>query len=135
MMEQLVSRRKIIPTIIQNIEGIEHETLELSRQQWKIMEELVSVLEPFKVTIITLSEEKIPLISLLKPLLWQLVSSHIKIKDSDSDIARTIKQSLSEMLCEKYADSNINTLLLIATALDPRYLFVEKKNEFFKEIN
>lgn len=84
------------------------------------MADLVNVLEPFKVTIMTLSEEKMPLISLLKPLLWQLVSSHLKVKEDDSEIARSFKESLSDMLCERYADSNVTLLLQIATTLDPR---------------
>ncbi|XP_015591465.1 zinc finger BED domain-containing protein 1 isoform X2 [Cephus cinctus] len=121
MLEQILLRRNIIDNIFESIEGIDQEVIELSNEQWKIIEDLVSVLEPFKVTIMTLSEEKIPLISLLKPLLWQLVSSHLKVKEDDNDIARSFKESLSEMLCDRYADNNITLLLQIATTLDPRF--------------
>lgn len=54
-----------------------------------------------QVTIMTLSEEKTPLISLLKPLLWQLVSSHLKVIDTDSQHARLFKTSLSGMLTSR----------------------------------
>lgn len=120
MLEQMVMRRNIIIPILENIEGIDQETIELSSEQWKIMEDLVNVLEPFKVTIMTLSEEKMPLISLLKPLLWQLVSSHLKVKDSDNEVAKTFKESLSNMLCERYSNNDVSVLLQIATTLDPR---------------
>lgn len=120
MMEQIALRRNIISSILESIEGNEPEVIDLSPDQWKIVEDLVNVLEPFKVTIMTLSEEKMPLISLLRPLLWQLVSSHLKVKDSDSETARSFKESLSDMLCERYADYNVTVLLQIATTLDPR---------------
>jgi hypothetical protein len=55
-----------------------------------------------QVTIMTLSEEKTPLISLLKPLLWQLNSSHLKPKEADSETARTFKEALSESLSERW---------------------------------
>lgn len=119
MLEQMVMRRNIIVPILESIEGIDQE-IELTNEQWKIMEDLVNVLEPFKVTIMTLSEEKMPLISLLKPLLWQLVSSHLKVKDSDNDVAKTFKESLSNMLCERYSSNDVSLLLQIATTLDPR---------------
>ncbi|XP_014602964.1 PREDICTED: zinc finger BED domain-containing protein 1-like [Polistes canadensis] len=121
MMEQIVHRHNIISSILDNLESNEQETIGLSPEEWRVVEDLVNVLEPFKVTIMTLSEEKMPLISLLRPLLWQLVSSHLKVKESDSDIARSFKESLSDMLCERYADYNVTLLLQIATSLDPRF--------------
>jgi len=121
MLEQLVLRRNIITTILQQMEGIDQEMVDITSEQWKIMEDLVAVLEPFKVTTMTLSEEKIPQISLLKPLLWQLVSSHLKVQESDSETAKSFKESLSDMLCERYADGNVTLLLQIATTLDPRF--------------
>jgi hypothetical protein len=121
MLQQMIPRRDIITTILSGIDGIDLNAIDLNDEQWQIVIDLVDVLEPFKVTIMTLSEEKMPLISLLKPLLWQLVSAHLKVKEGDSDIARSFKESLSEMLCERYSDPNVSLLLQIATTLDPRY--------------
>lgn len=120
MLEQMVMRRNIIISILDNMEGIDQEMIELTNEQWKIMEDLVNVLEPFKVTIMTLSEEKMPLISLLKPLLWQLVSAHLKVKDTDNEVAKSFKESLSNMLYERYSNNDVSLLLQIATTLDPR---------------
>lgn len=122
MLEQVIARRSMITSILENMEGIDQEMFEITNEQWKIMEDIVNVLAPFKVTIMTLSEEKTPLISLLKPLLWQLVSSHLKVKETDSDTAKTFKESLSDMLCERYSDYSVTLLLQIATTLDPRYI-------------
>lgn len=120
MLEQMVLRRNIVVSLLDGMEGIDQEVVSLSTEQWKVIEDLVAVLEPFKVTIMTLSEEKMPLISLLKPLLWQLVSSHLKSKDSDSETARSFKESLSDMLCDRYSDPSVTILLQTATTLDPR---------------
>lgn len=125
MLEQMITRRDMITAILESMEGIDQEMFEITNEQWKIMEDIVNVLEPFKVTIMTLSEEKMPLISLLKPLLWQLVSSHLKVKESDSDTAKSFKESLSDMLCDRYADCNVTLLLQIATTLDPRYINIK----------
>lgn len=121
MLEQMLMRRNIVTAILENMEGIDQEMFEITNEQWKVIEDIVGVLEPLKVTIMTLSEEKMPLISLLKPLLWQLVSSHLKVKESDSDTAKSFKESLSNMLCEQYNDYNVKLLLQIATTLDPRF--------------
>ncbi|XP_058793121.1 E3 SUMO-protein ligase ZBED1-like [Phymastichus coffea] len=119
MLQQMIPRQEIISSIFNNI-NID-QSVDLSEDQWQIVHDLVDVLEPFKVTIMTLSEEKMPLISLLKPLLWQLVSAHLKVKDLDSETARSFKESLSKMLYERYADPNVSLLLQIATTLDPRF--------------
>ncbi|XP_011865113.1 PREDICTED: zinc finger BED domain-containing protein 1 isoform X2 [Vollenhovia emeryi] len=121
MLEQMLPRRDIIMSILENMDGIDQEMFEITNEQWMIMEDIVNVLEPFKVTIMTLSEEKMPLISLLKPLLWQLKSSHLKAKEGDSDTARIFKKSLADMLEDRYSDESVKLLQQIATALDPRF--------------
>jgi hypothetical protein len=65
---------------------------------WNALMEIILL----QVTIMTLSEEKTPLISLLKPLLWQLNSSHLKPKEADSETARSFKEALSESLSERW---------------------------------
>jgi hypothetical protein len=57
----------------------------------------------------TLSEEKTPLISLLKPLLWQLNSSHLKVKEADSETARAFKEALSESLSDRWVVMTVLT--------------------------
>lgn len=129
MLEQLSLRRTVLSNVLDAVERADHDVIDLTQDEWKLIEDLVTVLEPFKVTIMTVGEEKIPLISLLKPLLWQLVSSHLKAKETDSSTTRNFKENLSDMLCERYADSNVTLLLQIATTLDPRYTFIKSSLE------
>lgn len=68
----------------------------------------------------TLSEEKIPLISLLKPLLWQVINNKLNEKDTDSVTLLSLKKIIVDHLRFRYNDEQISTLLQIATMLDPR---------------
>uniref|UniRef100_A0A1B6J4V3 BED-type domain-containing protein n=3 Tax=Homalodisca liturata TaxID=320908 RepID=A0A1B6J4V3_9HEMI len=123
MIESMVARRQIIPTILENIDSssFDRDVLSISDQDWTLLEDVLSVLEPFKVTMMTLSEEKAPLMSLLKPLLWQLLSCHLQAKDEDSVNAQVFKVALKTLLSEKYSDPTVSKLLQIATTLDPRF--------------
>lgn len=121
MLRQMFLRRDIIGNILATSDRNNQIITDLDEEQWKIVNDLVVVLEPFTITILTLSEEKMPLVSLLKPLLWQLVSAHLKVLEDDSDNARMFKATLSQQLCVRYSDPKLSLLLQIATALDPRY--------------
>ncbi|PSN40139.1 hypothetical protein C0J52_13056 [Blattella germanica] len=134
MLEQMLVRKGIMHVVMENIDTIDRDAVIMSEDEWKIVEDLVMVLEPFKVTIMTLSEEKTPLISLLKPLLWQLNSSHLKVKEADSDTAKAFKESLSENLSDRYSDSAVNLLLQTATTLDPRFKLLPYASEDDKNI-
>lgn len=70
----------------------------LTDKDWSVIEDVVTTLEPLKVTVTTLSEERIPLISLLKPLINQLTSYHLKVKPSDSILAASLKNKFSNEL-------------------------------------
>lgn len=122
MLEQMVLRKNIITTIIDTGDGIDQGVPDLTHEQWQLMEDLVSALESFKTTIMTLSEEKIPLISLLKPLVWQLVSTHLKPRNDERDLAKSIKRTLSNNLIDRYTDIDVLRFLIISTSLDPRFI-------------
>lgn len=135
MLEQILVRKGVMACVLDNIEGIlDRDAVTLTEDEWKVVEDLVMVLEPFKVTIMTLSEEKTPLISLLKPLLWQLNSSHLKVKEADSETARAFKEMLSDSLSERYSDTAVNLLLQTATTLDPRFKLLPYASEEDKNI-
>ncbi|XP_049804110.1 E3 SUMO-protein ligase ZBED1 isoform X1 [Schistocerca nitens] len=134
MLEQMLVRRNILPSVLENVEIADKEAFILNDHEWKMLEDLVMILEPFKVTIMTLSEEKIPLISLLKPLLWQLNSSHLKVKDTDTEFAQSFKATLSESLSARYSDPAVDVLLQTATTLDPRFKLLPYATEEDKSI-
>lgn len=97
-LERFIQRKENIKNIYNsmNIEFFPHEIL--TDKDWSVIEDVVTTLEPLKVTVTTLSEEKIPLISLLKPLINQLTSHHLKVKPSDSLLAANLKTRFANEL-------------------------------------
>lgn len=97
-LERFVQRKDSIKNICNSLEigFFPHEIL--TDEDWSVIEDVVSTLEPLKVTVTTLSEEKIPLISLLKPLINQLTSHHLKVKTSDSHLAASLKNTFANEL-------------------------------------
>lgn len=97
-LERLFQRKDTIKTLCNNL-GIgffPHEML--TDKDWSVIEDVVKTLEPLKVTVTVLSEEKIPLISLLKPLINQLTSQHLKVKPEDSNFAANLKNTFASEL-------------------------------------
>ncbi|XP_011344629.1 zinc finger BED domain-containing protein 1-like [Ooceraea biroi] len=126
MLEQMVLHRTLITSILENMEGMDQELnqewIEITNDQWKIIDDLMSILKPLQDTIMTLNEEeRIPQVSVLMPLLQRLVSSHLIVQESDSETAKSFKESLSDMLYKRYEDGNVTLFLQIATTLDPRF--------------
>lgn len=77
----------------------------------------------------TLSEEKIPLISLLKPLIWQVVNNKLNEKESDSMTLQSLKKAIIDHLTFRYSEEQISSLLQIATMLDPRFKLLPFSSE------
>lgn len=52
MLEAVLARRQVISTILENIEppAYDKDLLNLHDQDWALIEDLITVLEPFKVT-------------------------------------------------------------------------------------
>ncbi|XP_044597885.1 E3 SUMO-protein ligase ZBED1 [Cotesia glomerata] len=144
MLQQIIAKRNYIETLLvskSESEGgeLDWTGIKLAPEDWSTMEDLVMALEPLKVIILTLVEERIPMISLLKPILWQLESVHLGTKPSDSSLVRGFKYQISQKLNERYESGEIINMLQIATTLDPRfkqlpYASEEEKAESMKEI-
>lgn len=97
-LEHFVQRKDPIKTLCNTLDigFFPHELL--TDKDWSVIEDVVTTLEPLKVTVTTLSEEKIPLISLLKPLINQLTIYHLKVKPGDSNLAASLKNTFSNEL-------------------------------------
>ncbi|XP_075217394.1 E3 SUMO-protein ligase ZBED1-like [Lycorma delicatula] len=123
MLEQFLARRSIINSVIESIDpsSYEKDLVIITDDDWAVIEDVVTVLEPFKVTTMTLAEEKAPLVSLLKPLMWQLISVHLKVRENDSTLGKELKVILSKMLKERYSEKSVDMVLKAATTLDPRF--------------
>lgn len=49
MLEQLLVRKGVMASVLDNIETVDRDAITLTEDEWKVVEDLVMVLEPFKV--------------------------------------------------------------------------------------
>jgi hypothetical protein len=49
MLEQLLVRKGVMASVLDNIETMDRDAITLTEEEWKVVEDLVMVLEPFKV--------------------------------------------------------------------------------------
>ena len=69
--------------------------LELLPNEWRILEDILKLLRPFKIATQHLSGEKYPTISALGPLLHE-IQSKIVFQDDDSNAIKAFKKALQE---------------------------------------
>jgi len=120
MLKNLYSRKNNIAQFIGDLEtGPEDIVFHLP--EWKDILDLLNLLDPLKTIVVTLLEEKNSLISLLKPLIWQLNSAKFDIYAGDSAMMQELKVTIKNVLNEAYAEVNADNLTQIATTLDPRF--------------
>ncbi|KAM9313651.1 E3 SUMO-protein ligase ZBED1-like [Pholidichthys leucotaenia] len=93
-----------------------------SRSDWKVLEDLCSVLKPLDVACRTLAKEAFPRLSLIKPILTGLLSRHLVSRPSDSsNVLKEVKRMMRRNLEHCYENPAVNKVLSIACSLDPQF--------------
>ncbi|RZF44183.1 hypothetical protein LSTR_LSTR003823 [Laodelphax striatellus] len=113
MLEELKKRRSIVCNVIDTLGASDEEKLLLafSDEEWSLVSDVVMT---------TLAEEKSPLVSIVRPLLNELLNSRLLITKEDSDFAVILKTKIFKSLEKFYSEESVETLLKISTVLDPR---------------
>ncbi|KAM8880288.1 uncharacterized protein AB9W97_015176 isoform 1-T1 [Spinachia spinachia] len=92
------------------------------RSEWKVVEDLCSVLKPLDVACRTLAKEAFPRLSLIKPILTGLLSRHLVTRTGDSSsILKEVKRMMRRNLASCYENPAVNRVLCVACALDPQF--------------
>ncbi|XP_068590756.1 E3 SUMO-protein ligase ZBED1-like [Cebidichthys violaceus] len=104
-----------------------------SRSEWKVAEELCSVLKPLDVACRTLAKEAFPRLSLIKPILTGLLSRHLVPRTGDSSsVLKEVKRTMRRSLASCYENPVVNRVLCVACSLDPQFHglgFMEDKEQ------
>lgn len=118
MMERVIEQQLPVSGVLLQRRDLIH--LEISPNEWRILEDVVQLLRPFKVATEYLSGERYPTISALGPLLNEI---HKKVSPcSDDSIAvREFKKALPNDLAGRYVNPDIRGLLRKASFVDPRF--------------
>lgn len=98
------------------------KTLDMRDEYWRLMEEMLPVLQPLQIVTALLSAEKTPSASLVYPMMFKLTTSDLAGKEDDSATVRDLKRDLRKALDERFLLSAKETAkhpFVTATVLDP----------------
>ncbi|KAM6892681.1 polyprenol dehydrogenase isoform 1-T1 [Lycodopsis pacificus] len=93
---------------------------------WALLDDLIEILQPFKVVANMITSCRYPTISMVRPVLHMLLNTTLKVKDGDLKEITMTKEIISKVLSSTYSQDtppsqDIATFLNVATFLDPRY--------------
>lgn len=108
--------------------------LELSIQQWQLIEEVVVALKPFLVATTAISGDKYPTLSKTYPIFMGILTNHMKIHAGDSEVVISFKEAAAADMKSRLPTDDDDVRLcehpvITACALDPAY----KKLRFLTE--
>ena len=93
----------------------------LTDEEFKVIEALSAVLEPFSYLTDALSGEKTVTISAIRPVMKHVIDVLTMNKDTDSRLTKEIKQKIKDDIIKRYDDDSIQQLMDKAGFLDPRF--------------
>jgi len=119
MITRLLEQEEAIRTVL----GASRDTSHLlpTWQDIHVWESLAEALSPLEDLTDFLSGDSHITISSVIPVLYNLATKVLKVKEDDSTLAKNIKQHVISYMEEKYTDSKTKEILNIATFLDPRF--------------
>ncbi|XP_072444855.1 E3 SUMO-protein ligase ZBED1-like isoform X2 [Chiloscyllium punctatum] len=102
-------------------ESLQEKGLALRLDDWQVVREIVDILKPLAIATSTFTKERFSSLSLVKPVITSLVYKHLAASESDSELAHDIKQTICANLNQWYSAREVNQVLNLACALDPRF--------------
>ncbi|KAL5237601.1 hypothetical protein ACI65C_005012 [Semiaphis heraclei] len=103
--------------------------LEITENQWCLIETLICLLKPFYVLTTVLCKENHSPVSMVRPLLHKVIENHLKSQDDDNiiikDFRKTVVNELTKRFNLQFEITNIISVSHISSFLDPRYKDLE----------
>ena len=118
MIERLCEQQAAISAVLHHHRDLLH--LEHSPSEWRLLEDLCKVLEPFKDATTYLSASRYPTLSILGPMLHKILNTLEENDSSTSAAMLRVKHAIASDLRTRYQDVEVRMLLNKASLLDPR---------------
>ncbi|XP_075695092.1 E3 SUMO-protein ligase ZBED1-like [Rhinoderma darwinii] len=118
LLQSIVDHSKFFKGLIETING---DGLSLQPEDWSILQDVVDILKPLSIATSTFTKDQFAGLSLVKPVITSLLYKHLAPNELDSEFSKNIKKAIHEELSFKYSDSDVNQVLNLACALDPRF--------------
>lgn len=109
------------------------KNLEISEEEWDVMESMVKVLRPFQVATTVLCNEKMVTISLVRPIIHGLKTKHMIESSEDDNYIQSFKSEAISSLDKRFNKSTNLTSQQISCFLDPRYKSLSHEDEFTRK--
>ena len=81
--------------------------------EWNLLEDLVTVLEPFEEATKALSGSNYPTISMISPLLYQVCKVTLKVNEDKNVNLKRIKETMLEDFQDRYSSPAITEILIL----------------------
>ena len=125
--DRLLQCRQAVINI--GLNDIEVAVLTLSLEEWEDLIQIREILKPFTFIIDVLQTAQRPSISMIKPLIFNIITHILKITKEDNDYVVTIKHLILEDFLDRIKNYEaIKDLLLLTSIIDPRF-----KNMYYLE--
>ena len=118
MIKRLCEQQPAISAVLHRRRDLLH--LEISPEEWRILEDITELLEPYKDVTTYLSAESYPTISALGPL-FAAIQAKLTHSDNDSVAVRSVKSLLAADMSTRYQSTGVSLLLHKASFLDLRF--------------
>lgn len=89
--------------------------------EWSTLDRLVAATKPLHIVVTSLCRDDCVCLSLVKPIVSQLINKRCQITDSDCRLVRDIKQRTKRILEDYFANKKFDRILNSAAFLDPRF--------------
>ena len=124
MFQRLLKQRWVIYAILHDESGSQNQYkyLHLKEEQWNLMEEIVTVLEPLQIATSALCEAETVSCSLIYPVINGLWKNHLVPGKGDLPTAKRLKEIVTHDIQKRFNKSDAITqqsIAIFATILDP----------------
>ena len=130
MLAQFMGQQQAVRAVILE-DGGDH-VLMPSSTEFAVIEELVDILKPFNNATEILSGDLYPTLGIVQPIFHRFLNEVLHSKPEDREVVIRVKDAIRQNLATRYQEEEVETMLLVAMYLDPRFkkapmLTVEKK--------
>ena len=119
MVARVLEQEKAIRKVLSNDCKTAH--LIATWQDIQVLESINKALAPLADLTDIISGEDYVTVSTVKPLLHHITTKALAMENDNTELTKDIKERIKSYLTEKYSDDEVNMLLNMATALDPRF--------------
>lgn len=131
MIERVLEQERAISQVLASDKKTRH--LVLTWHDLEVLESVNKALKPLVEFTDALSGEDYVTVSYVKPVLNLFHSTILAVQEDDTPLAQSIKTSILDYLRKKFDDPTMDTLLDMASLVDPRfkisYISAEKVDE------